>query len=151
MGLPDEYSVIASRNRLSYIWNRKEIGMRRSRRDGFTLVEVLVVIAIIALLTGLILGLAGNAQKSAARNRAEAEISDLENFITDYQMEYGQVPIDRDALQAALISDHHSLTNLLDPWGAGYNYVKSSQVTYYLWSEGGSTNGNRQQFIGNPQ
>ena len=125
--------------------------MKQRRIDGFTLVEVLVVIAIIALLAGLILGLAGNAQKSAARNRAEAEIADLESFITDYQMEYGQVPSDRNALQSALVTENHSLTNLLDPWGAQYNYVPSSKVTFYLWSEGGSINANRQQFIGNPE
>ncbi|HPJ56843.1 MAG TPA: prepilin-type N-terminal cleavage/methylation domain-containing protein, partial [Kiritimatiellia bacterium] len=46
--------------------------MTNSKRAGFTLVEVLTVIAIIALLAALILGLAGNAQKKAARSRAEA-------------------------------------------------------------------------------
>ena len=67
--------------------------MKRALRSGFTLVELLTVIAIIALLAALILGLAGNAQKSAARNKAEAEITQLESFITDYQMKYGQVPL----------------------------------------------------------
>ena len=42
--------------------------MKQAPRSGFTLVELLTVIAIIALLAALILGLAGNAQKSAARN-----------------------------------------------------------------------------------
>ena len=36
--------------------------MKRTQQAGFTLVEVLTVIAIIALLAALILGLAGNAQ-----------------------------------------------------------------------------------------
>ena len=106
-------------------------------KTGFTLIEMLVVIAIIALLAALILGLAGNAQKSAARNKAEAEITQLESFVTDYQMKYGQVPQSVTALSNALVEAKHSLTNLADPWGAAYAYSNSSKVTFYLWSRGG--------------
>jgi len=125
--------------------------MKRTRKNGFTLIEVLVVIAIIALLAALILGLANNAQKSAARNKAEAEVTQLQSFVTDYQIQYGQVPADSAKLKDALVAENHSLTNLTDPWGVEYHYEKSSQVTFYLWSEGGSTNGNHEMFIGNPE
>ena len=130
--------------------------MKRSKRSGFTLVEVLTVIAIIAVLAALILGLAGNAQKTAARNKATAEITQLENFITDYQMKYGQVPTSVSALSNALKDASHSLTNLTDPWGMPYEYTNSSKVTFYLWSRGGSTNSdptldNRDSYIGNPK
>ncbi len=125
--------------------------MKRASRSGFTLVEVLTVIAIIALLAALILGLAGNAQKTAARRKAEAEVTQLESFVTDYQMKYGQVPQDAGALKTALEAEFHSLSNMLDPWGMDYGYTKSSQATFYLWSEGGSTNANRAMFIGNPE
>ena len=57
--------------------------MKRNCQFGFTLVEVLTVIAIIALLAALILGLAGNAQKKAARTKAEAEVTQLGSFVTD--------------------------------------------------------------------
>ena len=114
--------------------------MKRSARAGFTLVEVLTVIAIIALLAALILGLAANAQKSAARNKAEAEVTQLQSFVTDYQMKYGQVPQNVTALKAALVADNHSLSNLADPWGMSYNYTNSSKATFYLWSYGGDTN-----------
>jgi len=133
--------------------------MKRVKQNGFTLIEVLVVIAIIALLAALILGLANNAQKSAARSKAEAEVTQLQSFVTDYQMKYGQVPGDvaesvaenSDDLKVALVAESHSMTNLTDPWGMDYHYKKSSRVTFYLWSEGGSTNANREQFIGNPK
>jgi type II secretory pathway pseudopilin PulG len=117
------------------------------------LVEVLTVIAIIALLAALILGLAGNAQKKAARSKAEAEISQLESFVTDYQMQYGQVPEDADRLSDALEDANHSLTNLTDPWGMTYEYERSSKVTFYLWSWGGDLSDpatNRAVWIGNP-
>ena len=126
--------------------------MKRAMRSGFTLVELLTVIAIIALLAALILGLAGNAQKSAARNKAEAEIEQLSVLITDYQMKYGQVPPSSLALSNALVEANHSLTNLLDPWGMAYSYSNSSKATFYLWSHGGDLEPftNKAVWIGNP-
>ncbi len=123
---------------------------KQASRFGFTLVEVLTVIAIIALLAALILGLAGNAQKKAARSRAEAEISQLGSFITDYQMKYGQVPQSLAALSNELKKVGHALTNLTDPWGLPYNYSNSSIVTFYLWSLGGATSFVRDIAVGNP-
>ena len=70
--------------------------MQRRKTSGFTLVEVLTVVAIIALLAALILGLANVAHKKAARSRAEAEITQLEDFLTAYQTRNGQVPQTRD-------------------------------------------------------
>ena len=126
--------------------------MKRTQQAGFTLVELLTVIAIIALLAALILGLAGNAQKSAARNKAEAEIEQLSVFITDYQMNYGQVPPSYGALSNALMESKHALTNLLDPWGMSYKYTNSSKATFYLWSYGGdlAPYTNKAIWIGNP-
>ncbi len=123
--------------------------MTKASRSGFTLVEVLTVIAIIALLSALILGLAGLAQKKAARSKAEAEITQLENFVTDYQLKYGQVPPSPQALLDALAAASHPLTNMLDPWGAPYVYSNSSKATFYLYSTGGATNANRALYIGN--
>lgn len=127
--------------------------MKRTKQAGFTLVELLTVIAIIALLAALILGLAGNAQKSAARNKAEAEIEQLSTFVTDYQMKYGQVPQSFLALSNALAEANHSLTNLADPWGMTYVYSNSSKATFYLWSLGGDLSTpptNKAIWIGNP-
>ncbi len=123
--------------------------MKRARRSGFTLVEVLTVIAIIALLAALILGLASTAQKKAARSKAEAEISQLENAVTDYQRKYGRVPPNRNALLNELIASSHPITNLVDPWGMDYQYTNTSLVTFYLWSQGGDTAGtDRDMWIG---
>ena len=124
--------------------------MKQTSRAGFTLVEVLTVIAIIALLSALILGLAGLAQKKAARSKAEAEITQLESFVTDYQMKYGQVPQGTEVnLKSILAGENHSLSNMLDPWGETYYYTNTSKATFYQYSKGGSTKNNRALFIGN--
>ncbi len=112
--------------------------MKRASRNGFTLVEVLTVVAIIALLAALILGLAGFAQKKATRSRAEAEIAQIAGFVTDYQMRYGNVPQTRGELSEALQLANSARAGLLDPWGEPYEYEASSPATYHLWSTGGA-------------
>ena len=61
-------------------------------RIAFTLVELLVVIAVIALLAGLILGAAGGVRGQAARNQAKAEIAGLEAALARFQTENGFFP-----------------------------------------------------------
>lgn len=128
-------------------------------RDGFTLVELLAVIAIIAVLSALILGLAGGAQRNAGRKRAESELGQLESFITEYKTTYGKVPGTpkdgekscRAALSNALVNASHSLTNMLDPWDDPYHYRATSKQTFYLWSTAGDSKGtNRPAWLGNP-
>lgn len=123
------------------------------------MVELLAVIAIIGILSALIVGLAGTAQRDAARKRAEAEIGQLESFITDYQRQYGKVPgtpkanVDSctAALSNALVDAKHSLTNMADPWDDPYHYRATSKQTFYLWSTAGDSKGtNRPAWVGNP-
>ena len=83
--------------------------MPGKNRSGFTLVEVLTVIAIIALLAALVLGLANMAHKKAARSRAESEITQLTDFLTARQTQFGQVPQTRAEFLAVLEQTHHPL------------------------------------------
>ena len=121
--------------------------MKSATRTGFTLVEILTAVAIIALLAALLLGLAGHAQTSAAKKKAQAEISQLETFLGAYQAQYGQVPPTKGELSAALQEANHPLAGLVDPWGNPYQYLASSRATFYLWSTAGGAN--PALFIGN--
>ena len=130
-------------------------------QSGFTLVELLTVVAIIALLAALILGLAGVSQKNAARKRAEAEIAELQAFVVQYRTEHGKVPgnpAEKNekqhlaALSNALVRASHSLTNLLDPWDNSYHYFAASKQVCYIWSTAGDVNEtNRPSWIGTPK
>jgi prepilin-type N-terminal cleavage/methylation domain-containing protein len=71
------------------------IGERRSR-DGFTLIELVVVMAIIIVLAGLILGTANYVQKKGYRSRAEAEIAALSAALENYKADNGVYPSDSD-------------------------------------------------------
>ena len=112
---------------------------KKNTSAGFTLVELMTVIAIMALLSALVLGLAGNAQKTAARKRAASEVEQLSSFVTDYQMEYGRVPSDTKALSNALAEAKHSLTNMTDPWGTPYKVsIKQGAAQIRIESASGS-------------
>jgi prepilin-type N-terminal cleavage/methylation domain-containing protein len=61
---------------------------------AFTLIELLIVIAIIAVLAGLVLATAGYVQKKGKRSRAEAEIAALSAALENYKADNGAYPND---------------------------------------------------------
>ena len=72
--------------------SRQLPGMRRCL--AFTLIELLVVISIIALLAGLIVGLARSAGQSNKRSRIQAELNQVITAIDAYKAHWGQYPPD---------------------------------------------------------
>jgi general secretion pathway protein G len=67
--------------------------MKKSRRkNGFTLIEILVVLVIIMILAGIIIAAAKYAQTKAARSRAQAEIATMETALESYKNDNGIYP-----------------------------------------------------------
>jgi prepilin-type N-terminal cleavage/methylation domain-containing protein len=66
----------------------------RSNRKAFTLVEMLVVIAVIGILAAMIIPAAGSANAKMALRRAEADRSQLETAIDNYKSKRGVYPPD---------------------------------------------------------
>ncbi len=61
---------------------------------AFTIVELLIVMAIIIVLAGLILATSGYVQKKGARSRAEAEIAAISAALESYKADNGIYPTD---------------------------------------------------------
>ena len=65
-----------------------------SRRDAFTLMEMLVVIAVIGILAAMIVGLFPGVMEKKARNRVRAELMSLTVAIEDFKKDQGFYPPD---------------------------------------------------------
>lgn len=78
---------------------------RSIRSAAFTLIEVLTVIAIIVVLMGLTVGIAGFARDKGARARAQSEIAALESALERYKIDMGGYPYSKEG------GDYETLTD----------------------------------------
>jgi prepilin-type N-terminal cleavage/methylation domain-containing protein len=66
--------------------------LRRTHRSGFTLVELLVVIGIIAILAGVIIAGVSSALRFAKRTKANTIAEQIATAVQNYYTEYGVYP-----------------------------------------------------------
>ena len=74
-------------------------------RAAFTIIELLIVMAIIIVLAGLIIGTSGYVQKKGARSRAEAEIAaPIERLISFASNENGPRAVRRGGCSVSVVA-----------------------------------------------
>ena len=64
----------------------------RNRKNGFTLIEILTVIAIIAILAAILVPVAGKARETALRRRAAAEMNSIKVAVVQFQSDHRYMP-----------------------------------------------------------
>ena len=99
---------------------------------GYTLVELLVVVAIIAILVGIVVGVAGYASRKSATARAVTDLETIKSAIEEYRLERGSYPsanTDTGSLSAVTSTFSNNVGRyvasgfrVVDPWGQGYIY-----------------------------
>ena len=87
--------------------NTKQFGARAT--TGFTLLEILTVIGVIAILSGMVLGVGRRAGESAKISRTKAELAALAGALEAYRRIYGDYP---QVVSDALDSDSASVRSL---------------------------------------
>lgn len=119
--------------------------LRSSRGWGFTLVELLVVLAILALLAGIVgpkvLGQLGGAKAKTAA----VQISDLEKTLELFKLDVGRYPTPEEGLDALVKKPPNAAAWTgpylkgavpLDPWSHPYVYKPGAGGTFEILSLG---------------
>lgn len=101
------------------------------RQHGFTLLELLVVILIIGLLTGIVAPRFLNQIERSEATTAKAQIDAFEKALQSFRIDVGRYPTTGEGLQA-LVSQSANAPRWrgpylkdaipLDPWGTPYQY-----------------------------
>lgn len=86
---------------------------QRIDNHGFTLLELLIVCAIIAALAGIAVPVYNNFLEKAKNQDIAREIENISNQILLFELEHGRLP---ETLEEAGIT-------ALDPWGNPYQYI----------------------------
>jgi general secretion pathway protein G len=122
---------------------------RRPGRRGFTLMEVLLVLAILVILGSFVTVGYVQLQKTANRDAAKSQIHMLESAIQHYALAVGSCPSTEQGLAALreAPSDLGTRANKwqgpyltkpppLDPWGQAYQYEATDSENFKIWSNG---------------
>lgn len=83
------------------------------KQQGFTLIELMVVIAIIAILASITIPVIGRAMESARRANARTDLQSIETAVRAYYNEYGRFPHDSGGPDRVYEDDNYELLNAL--------------------------------------
>ena len=111
----------------------KRYNMYNKKQSGFTLVELLLVLVILALIAGLVLpGIIGKAESAKAK-AASSQISRISMSVESFYLDTGNTPSSLDQLVnepsgANGWNGPYIKNSLLkDPWGQPYKYTVPGQ------------------------
>jgi len=120
---------------------RVKLRERPDREGGYTLLELLVVLAIIALLVGFVapkmIGYLGKAKSDAAK----VQLHNVATALDLYRLDVGEYPAEPQGLRALLQNPGgikgwsgpylQKATGILDPWGEPFVYKRPGEHGEY--------------------
>ncbi len=119
----------------------RERARRRRSSAGFTLIELMVVIAIIAGLATLVGYNLFNALEEADLTNAKAQISLFKTALVGYRIAFKKFPTTGEGLDALITNSKgksylDATTVPLDPWGNAFVYTSENGRSFVVTSYG---------------
>jgi general secretion pathway protein G len=121
-------------------------------KAAFTLIELLAVMAIMMVLAGLLIGVSTLVYRVAREAKARSNIEKILNALNEYRLENGAYPLSANVgtNDASILEFYQAISNwlphgmnstnsLVDPWGTGFRYVRTSAQSCRLYSFGADT------------
>jgi len=121
---------------------------RPRRRKGFTLIEILLAMAILVILGSIVTVSVIRLQRGAQVDGARTQVRTLETAVQAYQLSVGTPPTTQQGLDAlrnppADLRNPNKWTGPYmekeipaDPWGQPYQYEQVSADQFRIWSAG---------------
>jgi general secretion pathway protein G len=142
------------------IQTKKNVAQKSKLRRAFTLVEIMLVVAILGILAALVIPRIAGKSEEARVTRTQADIrGGIKTALDEFEVDNGFYP---SSLQDLLQQPHNAKnwhgpyldSAPIDPWGNPYLYSfpgKHNQNGYYLWSVGPDGKSGTSDDIGNWQ
>jgi general secretion pathway protein G len=131
-------------------------------RRGFTLMEMLIVLSIIALLMGMVIYNLTGVNEMAQRQKVDSDLLSFKELLAAYQLESGTLPTTEQGLKALWekptaepVPDRWKAMldqEVKDPWGHPYQYLnpgKHNPDRYDVFSMGPDGQPDTDDDIGN--
>lgn len=115
------------------MWHfKKDIKQTLAKEDGYTLLELLVVLVILTLIVGLAGPVVLRQFGTAKTNTAKVEVNRLASDLEFFRVDVGRFPSTEEGLKALLTRPENAVgwagpylpkaSQLKDPWGRDYLY-----------------------------
>lgn len=124
------------------------------RQNGFTLVEVMVVVVIMAILAAIVVPKIISRPEQAKVVKAKQDITEIENAMELYKLDNGSYPTQEQGIQALVTKpttspippnwEGYLKTAPVDPWGKPYHYQipgKQGDIDIFTYGPTGKSGG----------
>lgn len=130
--------------------------LSKIRKNGFTLIELMIVVVILSLLATIVVPKILNKPEQARRAKAKVDIAAIQNALGLFKVDTGRFPTTAEGLTALVQNpglknydpDGYLAKKPKDPWGRDYVYLCPGAAgrDYDLESHGrdGAPNGNNE-------